>query len=579
MLVELTVRQFAIIKELKVNFKEGLNILTGETGAGKSIIIDAIQLITGGRGSVEFIRNESDKAVIEALFDVPENHQVLNALEDLGVHVSDDGMLLLKRELLQSGKSICRVNGQLVTLSMLREVGQWLIQLHSQHQNQHLMSQDKQLELLDAYGEESLENKKAAFKQKFEVYASLKRDVQAVAENERELAQRMDLLKYQISEISKANLKSGEDIELNEQRNKIRHSERITHGLNTAYQILSEDNGAIDLLSRVLSLLEQIASLDNNISKLHEQLSFSYYQIEDITMEVNQQESQLDFDPDQVNYIEERLSLIHHLKRKYGDTVDAILEYSATIEKELDLILNKDQHLLSMQKELHEVTQKVITQGLTLSNHRQKLAKKLSNAIEQELKELQMKNAKFNVNIDYTQDPNGLLIDGKYYNVSSSGLDKVNFLISPNPGEPLKPVYKTASGGELSRIMLAIQTILAHQDQVPTIIFDEIDTGVSGRAAQAIAEKLALVSKDKQVFVVTHLPQVASMADHHFLIQKNIKKNSTYTEICYLNEDKRIDEIARMLGGLEVTTLTKKHAKEMIEKTIYFKNNYENVKQ
>lgn len=571
MLLELTIRQFAIIEELKVNFKEGLNIITGETGAGKSIIIDAIQLISGGRGSIEFIRNNAEKAEIEALFDLDLNHEAFSILNSLGIAGAEDGLIILKRELLRNGKSICRINGELVTLAVLKELGQFLIQLHSQNQHQNLMNQDKQLLLLDAYGNEYIENIKTVYQQVFSQYQSLNKELKMLRENEKEATQRIDLLKYQIDEIEKAKLRPNEDEELQEARDKIRNSEKITNNLHNAYNLLYSDRGINEQLFHVVSLLEQISSYDKNIALIHEQIIQAYYQIEDATNQLNSHVNELDFDPNQINIIEERLSLIYHLKRKYGDSVTAIIEYLSMIEAELTSLSNREERLDNLEKELNKATQELLNNALQLSNERKKYALDLSGKIEQELKDLQMVNAKFKVEIEYIEEKNGIELNGNSYHISNMGLDKVNFLISPNPGEPLKPLNKIASGGELSRIMLAIQTILANKDDVPTIIFDEIDTGVSGRAAQAIAEKLAYVARDKQIFVVTHLPQVASMADYHYLIQKKIKDQTTYTEIELLDEEKRIEELARMLGGVEVTDLTKKHAKEMIEKAIPLK--------
>ncbi len=572
MLIELTVSQFAIIQNLKVEFKKGLNILTGETGAGKSIIIDAIQLITGGRGSVEFIRSNEEKATIEALFDLLENHQVFQVLEENGLPPSEDGILILKRELLRNGKSVCRVNGQLVTLAILREVGDYLIQLHSQHQHQNLLFSDKQLFLLDAYGDRQIESKLAAFRLIYQEFDALKKEVKKLIDNEKEMNQRIDLLKYQSDEIAKAKLQVNEDDILAKQRNKIRYAEKISTNLTNAYQILNNEEGVIDSLSNVVRILEQVSSLDQDLGKLVEQISQAFYQIEDASSQLSEQVNKIEFDADQINHVEERLSLINHLKRKYGDSVNAILEYEKGIAEELNILMNRDETLHKKQEHLDKLTTIAREKAVELSHVRKEYAGELSNAIERELKNLQMKNAQFMVELTYEEDIEGIEIDGKRFHLTHEGLDKINFLISPNPGEPLKPLQKIVSGGELSRIMLAIQTILASKDDIPTIIFDEIDTGVSGRAAQAIAEKLAIVAKDKQVFVVTHLPQAASMADHHYLIQKKIDNNNTYTEIEYLDEEKRIDELARMLGGVEVTALTKKHAKEMIEKTVPFKN-------
>jgi len=566
MLIELTIREFAIIKELKVNFHQGLNVLTGETGAGKSIIIDAIQLIAGGRGSVDYIRNQADKADIEALFFLDDDHPVFKLMNSYGIQHVEDGMLIIKRELLSSGKSICRVNGQLVTLGMLKELGTLLIQLHSQNHHQKLMYSDKQLELLDAYGEDKLQTSKKEFQKLFRRYDELKREVKHLSENEKEIAQRIDLLQYQINEIVQADLSPNEDQELIDKRNRLRNFEKITKSLHSAYQALAHDNGMMELFSHVLGLIEQISSYDGQIEKFNEDLSNNYFQMESVTSEIKDYIDQMDFEEEDINMIEERLSIIYHLKRKYGDSVDSILEYAATIEDELDLIQHKDERLQQLQSKLHDVSQDLIIEAMEISNIRRNLANELAGAIKNELHDLQMKNSDFKINIDYQEDPDGIEYQGRYYYLNEKGLDKINFLISPNLGEPLKPLQKIASGGELSRIMLAILTILSHKDQVGTIIFDEIDTGVSGYAAQAIAEKLAVVSRGKQVFVITHLPQVSSMADYHYLIQKNTSNQSTYTEIKLLNDENRVDELARILGGVEVTETTRKHASEMIQK-------------
>ncbi|TCS84046.1 DNA repair protein RecN [Tepidibacillus fermentans] len=565
MLLELFIRNFAIIDELKIGFDKGLNILTGETGAGKSIIIDAIQLVTGGRGSTDYIRYEENKAEIEALFDLDPRHPVFGIIESLGMEVPEDHFLLLKREILKNGKSICRVNGHLVTLSMLKEIGEWLIQIHGQHQHQHLLDEEKQLEMLDAYGQIAIQSSKQEFQSLYQRYQSMLKEVKHLTDGEKELTQRLDLLKYQINEIAQANLKLGEDEELVNQRNQIRHAEKIIKGLTDSSRILSQENGVIDLLSYVTSVLDSISSYDSKIAEIHEQLQSFYYQIEDYSMEMNRMIQQYDFNPSQIEHIEERLSTIHHLKRKYGDTVEAILEYAAIIEDEIELLEHRDHHLQKLQSDLEEIEQDLVVEALELSKLRQELAKILSDQIEKELKDLQMKDVQFKIEITYQENDHGIQVNGKHYSVSANGLDKIQFLIAPNPGEPLKPLNKIASGGELSRIMLAIQTILSHQDAISTFVFDEIDTGVSGRAAQSIAEKLSLVSRNKQIFVITHLPQVAAMGDHHYLIQKKVMKDHTFTEILRLNETERVKEIARMLGGMEITETSKKHAKEMID--------------
>ncbi len=574
MLLELSIRNFAIIKELKVNFNQKLHVLTGETGAGKSIIIDAISLIAGARGSIDFVSNQASKAEIEALFDIPINHPVNHALETSGIEVPVDGLLIVRRELLSSGKSICRINGQLVTLGMLKEIGHYLVQMYSQFQTQQLLSQEKQLALLDAYGEDKLGKTLKEYSQIYRQFNAIKKEFNHFLVNEKELSSRLDLLRYQQNEITQAVLSPDEEEVLIQKRNKIRHSEKIIKGLSNAYQAFSNENGLNELLSHVTGLLDSIKNYDEEIEQISEELNSIYYQFDDFRSKIHQlvHRYELDFSIEQVNEIEERLSIIHHLKRKYGDNIDAILEYAATIEEELEIIENKDDHLNLLQSKLKHLEQDLIIEVTELSTMRKKLAKELSVVIENELKDLEMKNAQFYIDIVSQEDSNGIELNGMKIKVDESGIDKVNFMFSPNPGEPLKPLNKIASGGELSRIMLAVQNILAHQDDIPTIIFDEIDTGVSGRAAQAIAEKLSAVAKTKQILVITHLPQVAAMGEHHYLIEKKVLNESTYTEINVLDEAKRVEEICRMLGGVEITETTKKHAKELLAAAENFKN-------
>lgn len=574
MLVELSIKEFAIIEKLKINFNKGLNILTGETGAGKSIIIDAIQLIIGGRGSIEYIRTNAEKAEIEALFDMPKGHPVYKILHELDVDYSEDEMLFIKRELFINGKSICRINGQIVTLAVLKEVGQWIIQLYSQLQHQQLLHNDKQLALLDAYGELSLAKKKDVYKTKYDQYISLKKEIFSLSEDERITAQKIDLLQYQIQEINQANLHYGEEEELIKQKNIIKHSEKISNALNNSYENLSRENGITDLLAQTIHHLEQVSIFDDKIKRILDDVSSTYYQLKEISSEINDEARFIDFDSNEVNSIEERLSVIYYLKRKYGDSIEAIINYLDKNIKELDLIQNKDIHLNNIKDDLIEITKLLLIEALEISKIRKVIANELSLLIEKELDDLQMNNTKIKIDVSFQEELDGIAYSGKKYNITQLGLDKVDFLISTNLGEPLKPLNKIASGGELSRIMLAVLTILAHKEQVTTIIFDEIDTGVSGKAAQAIAEKLAKVSKTKQVFVITHLPQVASMADYHYLIQKNIDNEITKTEIGKLDDENKIKVIAHMLGGVEVTDITYKHAEEMIDKAQLLKKTF-----
>ena len=571
MLLELVIRNFAIIEHLKVNFDHGLNIITGETGAGKSIIIDAMQLVTGSRGSIDYIRSGTEKAVIEALFDLETDHPAFNVLRSYGLDIPEDQLILIKREILKNGKSVCRVNGHLVTLSMLREIGDWLIQVHGQHQHQHLLLEGKQLQLLDDYGKELVYSSKQEYQLLYQKYQSLIKEVNHLTDNEKELNQRLDLLKYQVVEITQADLKLGEDEELIKQRNQIRHSEKIIKGLTDSSTLLSQEQGIVDQLSYVSSIVDSISTYDPKIQELSQLIQNIYYQIEDTAIEINKMVQVYEYNPFENENIEERLSTIHHLKRKYGDSVEAILEYAATIEDELEVLEHRDHHLQKMQLDLKELEQDLIIEALELSTIRKQLANTLALQIEKELQDLEMKNAQFRINIEHQESTKGISYNGKKYSAFLNGIDKVQFLFSTNPGETLKPLSKIASGGELSRIMLAIQTILSDQDEICTLVFDEVDTGVSGQAAQAIAEKLSVVGKNKQVFVITHLSQVAAMGDHHYLIQKNVKNDQTFTDVKKLDLDGREKEISRMLGGLEITNITLTHAREMLDRAKEYK--------
>jgi DNA repair protein RecN (Recombination protein N) len=571
MLVEITIKEFAIIENLKINFNDGLNILTGETGAGKSIIIDAIQLIIGGRGSVDFIRSRADKSEIEAMFDLDYNHSVYSLLDENEVEYSKEEMLIITRELFRNGKSVCRINGQVVNLALLKEVGAKIVQLYSQLQHQQLLHNEKQLTLLDGFAEDKLAEIKVAYSEKYQRYVMLKKNLMLLLDDERETAQRLDLLKYQISEIKAASLNLNEEDELNYQKNMINYAEKIATSLNIAHENLSKEHGALDLVGVSLVQLEQLIEYDEKFKVLHEEMTNAFYQLDELAHEVAGRLNNIEFDASQLDQIEERLSAIYFLKRKYGDSIESILEYLEKSLIELDYLENREVHLEQLKQDLNTATADMLTDAITLSKERSKAAQELARLIEIELADLQMNNTRMEIALEHIEDSAGVEYKGTKYQITKNGLDQVEFLISPNPGEPLKPLNKIASGGELSRIMLATLTILAEKEEVPTIIFDEIDTGVSGKAAQAIAEKLAKVSKSKQVFAITHLSQVAAMADSHYLIQKDTDEMITKTKINQLNRDERESVLARMLGGVEITDTTYRHARELIEKAQLFK--------
>ncbi len=565
MLVELSIRNFAIIKSVTISFHHGLNILTGETGAGKSIIIDALGLLLGERGSAEYVRYGEKRAEVEGMFEFEANHPVLALCQEFGIHVEKDGMLLVRREISNQGKSLIRINGQLVTLAMLRELGPWLINIHGQHDTIALMQSNKHIEWLDAYGEAELLATKKEYGLLYSAYRRTKHDLERMAKNERELIQRIDLLSYQLDEIEAASLTPGEDEKLLQLRKKWSNVEKVFAGIEDAYRSLYGEHRCMDWLGHAMSELERVSQYDEQIAPIAELIASAYYQVEDAIHHLRQVKDKLEFEPEQLAEVERRLDVIQALKRKYGKTVDEILEYAATIQDELDEIKHYDSRLQQLQKQLQELAADVAVEALELSAIRKNLASRLAQAIEEQLRELHMERARFHIDVRQTADENGIEVEGVKRHIDATGIDQVEFMIAPNPGEPMRPLAKIASGGELSRVMLAIKTILATTDQVETLIFDEVDTGVSGRVAQAIAEKLARVGKHRQVLCITHLPQVASLADAHFLIQKVMDEQETSTQVIHLQGEERVAELARMLGGAVVTDKTKEHAREMIQ--------------
>ncbi|WLD91982.1 DNA repair protein RecN [Alkalihalobacillus sp. AL-G] len=566
MLAELSIRNFAIIDEITVPFEEGLTVLTGETGAGKSIIIDAIGLLIGGRGSSEFVRHGTDRAEIEGLFHIQPNHPSVRKCQELGIELSDE-MVVLKRDMTGSGKSICRVNGKLVTLAILREIGQSLIDIHGQHEHQFLLQSDKHLSMLDQFNSKALSRSLAEYKHLYERYTNTKKQLYHLTENEQEVAHRIDLIQYQLNEISKANLQPKEDEQLQEEKQRLNNFERLFQSANDSYQSLYGEQKGIDYLGLAMSHLEDVAELDPARILLKEAVANAFYMVEDAAHQLRDYIDTLEFDPNRIDEIEERLHEITALKRKYGHTVEEILEYSSKIEEELHTFTNKDSRIQSLKDDLKEVGHDLYVEAKNMTRLRMDTAKKLEKAIHSELQDLYMEKTTFKVSFSesvgkFDADPE---IDGKPIHFTKQGIDEVQFLISTNPGEPLKPLVKIASGGELSRIILAMKAIFSNQQQLSSIIFDEVDTGVSGRVAQAIAEKIQKLSAGSQVLCITHLPQVAAMADRHLYIEKQLKNDRTFTNVKPLSYEEKVKEIGRMISGVEITELTKQHAKEMIQ--------------
>jgi DNA repair protein RecN (Recombination protein N) len=558
LLCELSIKNFAIIEALSISFEKGLTVLSGETGAGKSIIIDAIHLLVGGRGSSEFVRHGEEKAEIEGLFQIDEKHPCMSKALEFGIEI-EDGMVVLRRDIARSGKSVCRVNGKLVTISTLREIGSTLVDIHGQHEHQELMDETLHLSLLDQFGFNEISSSIAEYQIIFRRYEQTIKKLKHLNENEQQTAHRLDLIQFQLDEIQNANLKLNEDEELFEEKQKLNNFEKIFDAVKSSYTALQEEQKGLDWIGMVMNNLEIAASLDSSYQTIFDAVSNSFYQLEDATQLLRSQLDNLEYDPHRLNVIEERLTEINQLKRKYGNSIVEILEYSSRIEEEIETLQNKETHIDQLEKELASLRKDLNLEAKQLTDIRMKWAEKLTKLIHKELKELYMAKTVFHIRFDS---------DGQY---TKNGSDKVEFYLTTNPGEPLKPLSKIASGGELSRIMLALKSIFSKHQGVTSIIFDEVDTGVSGRVAQAIAEKIYKVATNSQVLCISHLPQVAAMADTHLFISKVTKGGRTKASVELLTEDKKIKEIARMISGVEITDLTKKHAEELLKLASEFK--------
>ena len=553
MLSELSITNFAIIESLSISFEKGLTVLTGETGAGKSIIIDAIHLLVGGRGSSDFVRHGEDRAEIEGLFLLENASTVYDKAQELGIKIEDD-MVVLRREITKSGKSVCRINGKLVTIAILREMGGSLVDIHGQHEHQELMDETKHLSLLDQFGSKQITKSLSEYEQIYAKYEQAIRKLKSLNDNEQQMAQRVDLYQFQLNEIVQAQLQLDEDEKLMDEKKQLSNFERIFESVQTSYNALKDEQKGLDWISLVMGEMETAAELNPEYKDMAEAVSNSYYMLEEVAGSLRSQLDNLEYDPQRINEIEARLNEINGLKRKYGQTISGILEYGAKIEEELETLLNKETHIDQLKKEISSLKKDLIIEGNELTSLRKKLAGDLTDAIHNELKQLYMQKTVFEVKIN----------SGETF-ISKSGMDEIEFYLSTNPGEPLKPLSKIASGGELSRIMLALKSIFSKHQEITSIIFDEVDTGVSGRVAQAIAEKIHKVSTDSQVLCISHLPQVAAMADTHLYIEKETQDGRTKTKVKDLDHEGKIKEIGRMISGVEITDITKKHAQELLE--------------
>ena len=540
MISTLHIRNIGIIEDLSIDLNKGLNVLTGETGAGKTLIIDSLQIISGGRFSKDMIRKGETNSFVELCMYEPENEN------------SIDGNIIISREIQSNGKNMCKINGRMVTVNELKEFMSKFIEIHGQNDNQNLLDSKQHLQYLDGFIGNKFINEKEEYKKLYNRYNEVKQELKENYGDDKERQRKLDLLKYQVNEIDEANLKIDEEIELEEKRKVMMNSEKIVENLQEADNLIAENS--IDSISMAIRALEKIENIDKKYEKISSDLKSTYYELQELSRDISTYKDDVYFDEEENNYIEERLDLIYSLKRKYGNTIEEILTYLEETKKEIEHIENLEEYNNKLKKEKNELEEKMNILACKIHEKREKYAKDLSNSINIELEELEMKNAKINVHVDY--------IENEYFR---TGKDIVSFYITTNVGEDEKELSKIASGGEMSRTMLAIKKVLADSDKMPVLIFDEIDTGISGKAASSVAKKLKAIAQKHQVLCISHLPNIAAIADYNYFISKNVKEERTKTQIKLLKENEVIEEIARISSG-EINETTLKYATELRNK-------------
>ena len=551
MLLEISIKNFAIIEAISLNFEKGMTVLTGETGAGKSIIIDAMNMMLGARATTDVIRHGAPKAEIEGLFSVENSHALQMIFDEQGIELGDE--IIIRREILQNGRSVSRVNGQMVNLSILRSIGQYLVDIHGQHDQEELMRPQLHIQMLDGFGDADFLELKQAYQTNFDAYRKMRKQLLEIKKNQEEHKARIEMLEFQMAEIESASLQPGEDLKLNQERDKLLNHKNIADTLTNAYTML--DNEEFSSLANVRSAMNDMESLeeyDVEYREISTSLSESYYVLEDVTKRLEDIIESLDFDGNRLMQIESRLDLIHAITRKYGGNVDDVLMYFAKITEEYNLLTGNHLSSDDMEAELKKLEVSLVDLATKLASARHNLAQQLEIEIQQELKDLYMDKARFQV--QFTK--------GKF---TREGNESVEFYISTNPGEDFKPLVKVASGGELSRLMLAIKSAFSRKEGKTSIVFDEVDTGVSGRVAQAIAQKIHKIGQHGQVLAISHLPQVIAIADYQFFIEKISNDHSTVSTVRLLTVEERVEEVAKMLAGENVTEAALSQARELLQ--------------
>lgn len=535
MISTLHIKNIGIIDEIMIDFSKGFNILTGETGAGKTLIIGALGIVAGGRFSKEMIRKGENHSFVEVSIYLPNHPKAV------------DGNIIISREIFENGRNTCKINGRLVTVNELKEFMNNIINIHGQNDNQNLLNKENHIKYLDKFLGKEFLSKKNEYTELYNKYVDINRKLKENYGDEKEKQRKLDLLNYQVNEIKNANLKINEDEELEEQRNLIINAEKISKSLNEADMQINEN--ALNSISIAIKNLEKIEDINIKYQKTLSSLKSNYYDLQEIAIDLNHYNSDTSFEEEERDEIENRIDEINDLKRKYGNTIEEILNYKKEVEEEIDKIENLEEKNKKLKTELTKITAELEKRAIELHETRQKHGIELETKINSELADLEMPNAKFKINIENT-------------NFNKDGTDEIEFMITTNKGEDFKPLIKTASGGEMSRIMLAIKTVLSDVDEVPILIFDEIDTGISGKAGNAVGEKLKTISKNHQVIIVTHLASIAAKGDSNYYIYKEVEGDNTKTRIKNLNEQEVIEEIARIASGI-VSEISLKHAMEL----------------
>lgn len=563
MLSLLHIENIAVIEQAEIQFDNGFNVLTGETGAGKSIVIDAIGAVLGERTSRDLIRTGARAARVEAVFaQLP----ALPWFEENGVAPDENGELLLQRELHPDGKNVCRAGGRLLTVSQLRTLGQQLLNIHGQHEGQLLLDEERHLGYLDRFG--ALEELRSDFRLSYDAVAALRREISALQMDEAERARRIDSLNYQIAELDRANLKAGEEEVLLARRDLLRNAEKLIDAVQSAHYALSGDEdsqGAVALIGDAEYALDGVRWVSDELDGLTGKIAELRFAADDLAEQVRDLRDSFDFSPGELDEVESRLDIIFRLRKKYGNTVEEMLEYLERCRSELEQIQDSGDALLRLEQKMDQARKTALEKGQILSERRKQAAVTLQERIQTELAQLDMPKVRFSVEFSDKECQDGM---------DATGLDQVRFLMSANVGEALKPIARVASGGELARVMLALKSVLAENDDVSTLIFDEVDTGVSGRAARKVAEKMADIASSKQVLCVTHLPQIAAMADTHFSVEKGERDGRTFTQVERLTPERRREELARLTGGAAVTPIQLESAGQLLEEAQNYRDRH-----